>query len=130
MVAAGAAIAAFAAHVVDPASSSFVPRCPVAALTSFDCPGCGSGRALHALASGEWVSAFDLNALLPLALALFAYTWLAWTVRRVSSGPPRLPRLLQLRHAATVVLTSVVLFTVVRNLGFGPFRFLNSGVTW
>lgn len=52
----------------DPSNSIYFPKCPFKLLTSYDCPGCGSQRALHHLLHFEFAKAFALNALLVLSL--------------------------------------------------------------
>lgn len=45
IVAAGAALY----FIFDPAVTRWAPKCMFRVLTGYDCPGCGSQRALHAL---------------------------------------------------------------------------------
>ena len=99
--------------VVDPNQPGHYPLCPVKALTGLSCPGCGSLRALHALAHGDLPGAFAHNPLAVAVLPLLVWTYLAWTVRvavgtaRHRISPAWMPR---------AVLVTVALFTVVRNL--------------
>jgi hypothetical protein len=59
---------------VDPSSSPLVPPCLFRTIFGVSCPGCGSLRALHALAHGELGRAITLNApfvfVLPVAACL------------------------------------------------------------
>lgn len=48
----------------DPSDSVFFPRCPFLSLTGFQCPGCGSQRAIHALLHGDIASAWHYNCML------------------------------------------------------------------
>ncbi|MDR1681419.1 MAG: DUF2752 domain-containing protein [Prevotellaceae bacterium] len=48
------------------------PPCIFYKLTGFQCPGCGTQRALHCLLHGEWKDAFLYNPILIPALALIA----------------------------------------------------------
>ncbi len=48
---------------LDPAVYPF-PQCPFNSLTGYQCPGCGSQRAIHQLFHGHILSAIRLNALL------------------------------------------------------------------
>lgn len=58
----------------DPTDSVFFPRCPFLAVTGYQCPGCGSQRAIHALLHGDIAAAWHYNCILllfaPLVLAL------------------------------------------------------------
>jgi len=52
----------------DPSVSRFFPKCPFKTLTGFDCPGCGSQRAIHSLLHGDIAGAFRFNALLIISI--------------------------------------------------------------
>ena len=58
MLALVAAVAVYFA--LDPARHPF-PRCMFLTLTGWQCPGCGSQRALHALLHGDIASAWALS---------------------------------------------------------------------
>lgn len=47
-----------------PATSTFYPQCVFRQATGFDCPGCGTTRALHELAHFRIKEAFVLNPML------------------------------------------------------------------
>lgn len=85
----------------------------VKVLTGFDCPGCGSQRALHALLSGDLVGAWRSNAAFIIALPLIAV--LAFTHLR----PQQWPGLTRFLGARVFILTLFVLtiaWTIGRNL--------------
>jgi hypothetical protein len=116
--AAAAAVLAATAYVglVDPNAAGHYPTCPFLALTGHYCPGCGSLRAVHALAHGDLRSAVGLNALTVAGAVLLGWLWLRWA-RRSWRGEPR-------TSVAPVWLlylglAVVVLFWVVRNLPVG-----------
>ena len=58
--------------IFDPADVSLFPSCPFPELTGWQCPGCGSQRAVHQLLHAEWSSAFHYNPLLIPALIYIA----------------------------------------------------------
>lgn len=69
--------------VVDPNESGNYPTCPFLALTGYYCPGCGSLRAIHALAHLDLVTALQLNILtvcVMLPIAVFHYA--RWSLER------------------------------------------------
>lgn len=47
-------------------------QCPFKFATGWNCPGCGSSRALNALSQGEWLRAFSLNPFLFFIFSVFA----------------------------------------------------------
>jgi len=60
-------------YFVDPSTSHLAPSCLFTALFGVHCPGCGSLRALHALAHGDLNAALAFNAPLVIALLVAAF---------------------------------------------------------
>lgn len=87
-----------------------LPRCPIKMFTGFDCPGCGSTRALHALLHGRPDEAWRFNPWLPPAL-LFALLALVADLR----GGPWAKRVLSPPMLGIFVVLTL-LWGVVRNL--------------
>ena len=89
-----------------------VPLCPFRAITGWDCPFCGSLRAVDRLVHGQVDAALQANAVLVLALPLLAWMWFDSAARRATGQRPR--------HAPRWAVAAGVLvlaaFTVVRNL--------------
>jgi len=105
-------------------SPSWYPPCPLHQLTGLYCTGCGSGRAIQALAHGELVHAFTFNVWMMTALPLLLGRFIVSTWRGLRHDLPPLP----LPHGtAMVVLVISILFTVARNLPWWPFRLLAPG---
>jgi hypothetical protein len=103
--------AAAVLFVFDPRTTWFYPQCPFLALTGFECPGCGTTRALHALLHGRLTTAFALNPLLfivPLLLGL-----LHWTPRSASRAPEA-PRWRNV--VGWTLLALIAVFWIGRNL--------------
>ena len=111
LVALAAIVAVYA--LFDPAETWWMPRCPVHALTGWDCPGCGSQRAIHSLLRGDVAAAFGFNAFLILispylvALAVAELNRHRWAraYRRLTSSP-----------VIYTLLALIVLWSVARNL--------------
>lgn len=55
-------------YIVDPSQSRWMPKCPSKLITGFDCPSCGSQRALHAVLHGDINAAWNFNPFLFIAL--------------------------------------------------------------
>ena len=73
-------------YFVDPLSSPFAPPCLFTMLFGAHCPGCGSLRALHALAHGDLTAALAFNAALIVALPVAAFLLLFPFLRKSSSS--------------------------------------------
>ena len=105
--------------IFEPGKSGFFPVCPFRALTGFACPGCGSGRALHALLHGDLATAFALNPLLVLSLPFLLYALVRHT-RSVLLGQPMRSNMLP--ASSIYALFGIVLcFWILRNSPLYPF---------
>jgi hypothetical protein len=93
------------------AGPGWLPPCPFHALTGLDCPGCGTGRALAALASGDIPTAVAYNALVVLVAGpLLVWCWWCWTRARP------LPRAVLSPAVGSVWAVGVTVWAVARNL--------------
>lgn len=97
----------------DPAETVWMPKCPVHLLTGFDCPGCGSQRALHALLHGDFAGAFRANALLFLIIPVVMVMAVAEFNRK---RWPRLHKALLQPAFVYGILSAVVCWTIFRNI--------------
>ena len=78
----------------NPAQSAFYPFCLFHKFTGYQCPGCGSLRALHQVLHGNLLEALRLNALLVLTLPFWIWvagrtlaSLLGWKVHPLRIGP-------------------------------------------
>ena len=100
---------------VDPRTARLAPVCPLNATTGLHCPGCGTGRALHALVHGDLARAVRLNVLTVAAIPVF----LALALQAAIQPEKRLPiPPLWLRRLIYAVL---FVFLIGRNLPLAPF---------
>lgn len=95
-------------YFFDPRTTWFYPHCPFLALTGFQCPGCGTTRALHALLHGHVSTAFALN---PLLFIVPPPVGLLHWMSRAKGGVLEAPRIV-----GWALLLLVVAFGIVRNL--------------
>jgi hypothetical protein len=100
----------------DPSSSHFFPKCPVKTLTHYDCPGCGSQRAIHALLNFEFREAFRQNALLVMALPYLTLGVVFNLIKKPSENTMRWRNRLFGHHATLIVLGIVITFALFRNV--------------
>jgi uncharacterized membrane protein YedE/YeeE len=100
----------------DPSSPSFFPKCPIKSLTSYDSPGCGSQRAVHALLHFQFIEAFKLNALLVISLPYLLIGFLFNAVNHPSEKILVWRERLFGHRAILVVLAVVICFGIGRNI--------------
>ncbi len=111
---AAGAVGVWVLYTFPPTAYRFYPRCVFKLITGWDCPGCGTTRALHQLLHGNVGAAFRLN---PMLFVLMAIALCA--LPSVLRG--RYPQFLLkpwFAWAAFFVLTS---FWIVRNTPIYPF---------
>lgn len=97
---------------IDP-SRHIMPRCLFKMATGFDCPGCGTQRALHAILNGDVAAAWHYNAALFFGVPLMVLLAVA---AMCSDRWPRLYRWLNSTPFITVVLVAIVAWWVGRNV--------------
>lgn len=97
----------------DPSDNIF-PRCPFLSITGWECPGCGSQRAVHALLHGDIAAVWHLNAALFLFVPVLVVLFVAEVI-----GVRRAPRFYNAVNSRYVIWTTavvIVLWWIVRNL--------------
>lgn len=76
-------------YVFDPEAHTFFPKCPFLVATGYECPGCGSQRAIHRLLHFDVKGAFVQNTLI-----LFLVPYLLFgAYLAFFGGKERFPRL-------------------------------------
>lgn len=114
------ALAALTLRPVLPQIAGWLPPCPLHTWTGWHCPGCGSTRAVLALARGDWREAWAMNPLL-MVTAMFGFGWLTATAMAHWRGKPAwVPN----AWVAWSWLGAVVVFAATRNLPWWPFTLL------
>ena len=98
------------------------PPCPTKSLLGIVCPGCGSARMIYSLLHGDLRSALSYNAVGVALLVLLAWSYIAWSMRRITGR--RVPRWETLRWAPVALGGLSAVWLVVRNLPFAPFNAL------
>jgi hypothetical protein len=118
-VAAATVVAVGVLASVDPNEPGHYPTCPLLATTGLWCPGCGSLRAVHALAGGDVPTALQRNPFTVLAVPFLVWAWLRWAGSSWGWLPPR--RSAAPAWAVWTLLVAVLGFWVLRNV---------PGLTW
>ena len=94
-------------------ANPYFPRCLIRQITGFDCPGCGTQRAIHAILHGRWAQAWHYNAALFFAIPLIALLLAADAMR---NNHPRLHSLLTGRPATTLLILAIAAWWIGRNI--------------
>lgn len=108
-------LAALAAvyFLFDPMEAKWMPKCMFYMVTGWECPGCGSQRAVHALLHGDIADAFRANAMLLVMIPLLIVLAFLELFGNRGSGLYR-----RLHHPALILAIAavIILWGVVRNL--------------
>jgi len=107
--------ALFLVFLFDPEKHLFFPQCPFLLTTGWECPGCGSQRAIHHLLHLHVGTAWRYNAFMVLALP---YILLGFYLEYMGGNKrhPRLEKIFFGKWSAVVVLTGILGFWIGRNL--------------
>ena len=97
----------------DPSTSQLFPKCIFKSLTGYDCPGCGSQRAIQSLLHGDIAAAFGYNAMLVCSIPYLILLIYAELFRK---KVPRLHSALTSVTAVLIILALVILWWVGRNI--------------
>jgi hypothetical protein len=106
--------------LVDPRVPNRYPSCIFHAITGFECPGCGSTRAIHDLLQGDLMSAVDLNVLTVIALPWMAWRYAVWALGRPSYRKPVDYRVI------VAIGVMVTMYGALRNLPISPINQLSA----
>lgn len=98
--------------VVDPMQAAWFPKCPSKLVTGYDCPGCGSSRAIHAMLHGDIAAAWHFNAALFFAIPLIIFLFAG----NIAGPYSRLRRITQHPIVPIGTLIATVVWTIARNL--------------
>lgn len=107
-------IGAYLYFSFNPAQNALFPKCPFYLLTGWQCPGCGSQRAVHHLLHLDVPSAFRSNALLVFSIP---YVVLGFVFdNHTSLRTTVLRKHIFGREAIMIVLLLITFFFIYRNI--------------
>ena len=101
---------------LNPENSPLFPKCPFKILTSYECPGCGSQRAIHYLLNWKIGSAIKANALLVLSIPYVLLLIFTELLKSKSRFFTRLYNILYSSIAIWTVFLIIVFWWFARNL--------------
>lgn len=102
-------------YVFDPQEQEIFPKCTFKTVTGYDCPGCGSQRAIHDMLHLNFANAFSHNALM---FVLIPYILLG-VFMEFFGGKTRFSKLEKIffgKWAAIGVLLVIMSFWIFRNI--------------
>lgn len=102
-------------YTFNPEQYSFFPKCPFHYLTGYNCPGCGSQRAIHHLLNLKIEKAFKANPLMILALPYIG-AGIYFEYFGGKTTYPRIRKKLFGKKAATIALTLTITYWIGRNI--------------
>ncbi|MDO4738230.1 MAG: DUF2752 domain-containing protein [Bacteroidales bacterium] len=114
IVTAAAAVLLFYA-VIDPARHQWIPKCPLHMLTGWECPVCGTQRALHAMLHGEVRQAFQHNAFFVCSLPYLALLLIAECLKPSGRGT-RFIHIIQKPLYLQAFFVLALLWGIIRNV--------------
>ena len=106
----------------DPTQVTLLPACPLYKTTGFACPGCGLTRGFHALFHGDFLTALDFNALIPLIAIFLAYIFFSMLSVAVRGRGFVFGKWNLVLLWGTLAL--LITFGILRNLPYYPFTIL------
>ena len=102
-------------YVIDPQTHALFPRCSFLMVTGYECPGCGSQRAIHQLLHFNIGSALKYNAFMVLALPYISLgIYLQYFGGKARN--PKLEKIFFGRWSAMFVLLFILAYWVLRNI--------------
>jgi len=99
-----------------PEDSIFFPKCLFLELTGYQCPGCGSQRAVHSLLNLNIIQALRENALLVISIPYLILGILLDLIPNPTLKQLKWRNILFGRKAIYIVLTIILAFWVGRNV--------------
>ena len=99
----------------DPEINQFFPGCPFLLTTGYECPGCGSQRAIHHLLHFNIREAANYNILMVLFLP-YILLGIYFEYFRGKKRHPKLMKIFFGRWSALIVLIIIVFFWILRNI--------------
>jgi len=101
---------------LNPEKFHLFPKCPFKLLTGYECPGCGSQRAIHYLLNLKIANAIQANALLVFSIPYILFLFFTELLRFKIDFFMRLHKISHSTKAIWAVFVIVVFWWLVRNL--------------
>ncbi len=104
-------------YYFDPSTYIIMPKCPVKLLTTFDCPGCGFQRALHAFLHGNIKEAISYNLFFLVAIPIvFLWCFNGILIEKTSNSQRRIALINVNRYLVFFYIACYLFWFVIRNV--------------
>jgi magnesium-transporting ATPase (P-type) len=103
-------------YFFDPGKNQFFIRCPFKAIFGYDCPGCGSQRALYSLLHLRLLEAFTFNPLFVIAIFILLILLILKSINPKKEIFPK--DLFRNKFFILLLISIVLLFLFLRNTYF------------
>jgi hypothetical protein len=101
---------------LNPENSHLFPKCPFRLITSYDCPGCGSQRAMHYLLNLNISDAFQANALLVISIPYILFLLFAELMKSKGKHYLLIHKILYGEKAIWIAFFIIMAWSLGRNL--------------
>lgn len=102
-------------YLLNPSDYQLFPKCVIHSLTGYQCPSCGSQRALHAFLHGNFAEAFRYNFFAIYSVSYFLLVLLCFFGKFSGQRMTRLKRIVLSRIAAITYVVLYVAWWIIRN---------------
>lgn len=107
-------VAIIVVGVADPSEYTWMPKCIFKLITGYDCPGCGSSRALHALIHGNFLQALHFNYFLIVTFIYAGSVFFAGNLKWVKNS--LIKKILCGKVVAGIYIVMFFFWWIIRNL--------------
>ena len=102
----------------NPSNNIYFPKCIFHELTGYECPGCGSQRAIHSLLNFDIRTAISDNVLLVLAIPYMITGFIFDLIKNPSERIIKLRKQLFGKTIILIIFTLIILFWILRNITY------------
>lgn len=103
-------------YFYNPAEQMLFPKCPFLWMTGWQCPGCGSQRAIYHLLHLQIMDALKMNFLVVMAIPYITFALYCEWRRKNNEEIEQLYRLFYGSKASVVIAVLFVSFMIIRNI--------------
>ena len=107
-------------YFVDPTSSKLFLKCLFFSISNFYCPGCGTQRAIHSFLKGDMIQGIRHNYMFILVFLVISYQATIFILDKLYSKKHL--NLLHKSKTTNTIFILVILFWILRNIPYYPFR--------